>query len=606
MPIVEDTLSGRLDKYKVYLYDSNDFSRSKIDVNLAGDINIRYGKLERSPSKSILPSYCQLTFVDEGLELFDEFRGGFSRERYVVEIVSTSTDDVNWRGLVKEKTRIVPFSTRTSKETTTLNCYGGIVEGRISEEKALEKHGGVPNDIDLPMRGAYQLSRVTKQIPIRSIGNNGSFDGGEIIDSELSLKETFGSNTSFLKVGSIYDFDIPASEVRWFPAPLNTFYLDASTLYDLVKEFNKTFKYTLYRSLSEGKIVWQERFKVGVGERSVKSTQNWPNKDDYTTSPRSSYINTLKTEDLIVERDEDGLRDIRAIGDIDIIFDKSENLLHLGQRGSTDISSTSAEYDDDNNTIGNGRFVSREKETMITIGNSDDSTNNIITFFMGEFNPIQPIRIYVDWESPRNVNNIEIEYINSSNDVVSESNLQDNSDLVGPTTNEKVSPQIKVDLQKAQGDPVLASQLKLRARIMTAEQDIVETLVASSDDKGIEPVEIEYPIDGTLIYYANDNNNNSIFDNHKVREPLEIKNTVLGIRERNSHFYQESIESLYRPPGTTTARFKTVGIYGPEYVHKIEDENGDIGYYVATGINISLREGTSDLSLVEIPPHELS
>jgi hypothetical protein len=604
MPIVEDTLSGRLDNYKVYLYDSNDFSRSQIDVSLAGDINIRYGKLERSPSKSILPSYCQLTFVDEGLELFDEFRGGFSRERYVVEIVSTSTDDVNWRGLVKEKTRIVPFSTRTSKETTTLNCYGGISEGRISEEKALEEHGAVPDDIDLPMRGAYQLSRVTKQIPIRSIDNNGSFDGGEIIDSELSLKETFGSNTSFLKVGSIYDFDIPAGEARFFPAPLNTFYLDASTLYDLVKEFNKTFKHTLYRSLSEGKIVWQERFKVGVGEQSVKSTQNWPNKDEYASLSRSSYINTLKIEDLIVERDEDGLRDIKAIGDINIIFDKSENLLHLGQLGSTDIGYASGEYDND--TLGNSRFVDREKETLITLSNADDTTNNIITLFMGEFNPVQPIKIYVDWKSPRNVNNIEIEYINSSNDVVSESNLQDNNNLVGPTTSEKVSPQIKVDLQKAQGDPVLSSTLKVRARIMTAQRDIVETLVAKSDDKGVEPVKIEYPIDGTLIWYANDNNDNSLFDNHKVREPLDIKNTGLGIQERNSHFYQESIESLYRPPGTTTARFKTVGIYGPEYVHKIEDENGDVGYYIATGINISLREGTSDLSLVEIPPHELS
>ena len=603
MPIVEDTLSGRLDKYKVYLYDSNDFSRSQIDVKLAGDINIRYGKLERSPSKTILPSYCQLTFVDEGLELFDEFRGGFSRERYVVEIVSTSTDDVNWRGLVKEKTRIVPFSTRTSKETTTLNCYGGIVEGRISDEKAVEKHGQSPSNIDLPIRGAYQLSRVTKQLPIRSIGSNGQFGGGEIIDSELELREPFGS-TSYQKVGSIYDFDIPPGSDRFFPTPLNTFYLDASTIYELVKEFNKTFKHTLYKSLSEGKIVWQERFKVGVGEQSVKATQNWPNKDDYAALPRSSYINTLKIEDLIVERDEDGLRDIKAIGDINIIFDKNENLLHLGQIGSTDISFASGEYDND--TLGNSRFVDREKETLITLSNADDTTNNIITLFMGEFNPVQPIKIYVDWESPRNVNNIEIEYINSSNDVVSESNLKDDNDLVGPTTNEKVSPQIKVDLQKAQGDPVLSSTLKLRARIMTAQQDIVETLVATSDDKGVEPVEIEYPIDGTLIRYANDNNNNSIFDNHKVREPLEIKNTGLGIQERNSHFYQESIESLYRPPGTTTARFKTVGIYGPEYVHKIEDENGNIGYYVATGINISLREGTSDLSLVEIPPHEFS
>jgi len=605
MPIVEDTLSGRLDKYKVYLYDSNDFSRSKIDVSLAGDINIRYGKLERSPSKSILPSYCQLTFVDEGLELFDEFRGGFSRERYVVEIVSTSTDDVNWRGLVKEKTRIVPFSTKTSKETTTLNCYGGITEGRISDEKAVEKHGQSPNNIDLPRRGAYQLSRVTKQLPIRSIGSNGQFGGGEIIDSELELKEPFGSNTSFLSVGSLYDFDIPPGEDRFFPTPLNTFYLDASTIYELVKEFNKTFKHTLYRSLSEGKIVWQERFKVGVGEQSVKSTQNWPNKDDYTTSPRSSYINTLKTEDLIVERDEDGLRDIRAIGDINIIFDKSENLLHLGQSGSTEISEASLEYVNEG-VQGNSRFVEREKETLISASNTDESDNHIITFFMGEFNPVQPIKIYVDWEGVRNINNIEIEYINSSNDVASESDLVNNSDLVGPTTTEKVNPQIKVDLQKAQGNPVEASEIRLRARIMTAQQDIVETLVATSEDKGVEPVEIEYPIDGTLTRYFNDSDSSTVFDIKQIREPLKLRNTSLGINERNSHFYQESIESLYRPPGTTTARFKTVGIYGPEYVHKIEDENGNIGYYVATGINISLREGTSDLSLVEIPPHELS
>jgi hypothetical protein len=507
--------------------------------------------------------------------------------------------------LVKEKTRIVPFSTRTSKETTTLNCYGGITEGRVSEEKAVEKHGDAPSNIDYPIRGAYSLSRVTKQLPIRSIGNNGKFDGGEILESGLSLKEPFGANTSFLRVVNLYDYDIPPGEDRFFPTPLNTFYLDASTLYELVKEFNNTFKHTLYRSLSEGKIVWQERHLVGTSSSSLKKSQNWPNKDDYVSVSRQSYINTLKTEDLIVERDEDGLRDIKAIGDINIIFDKSENLLHLGQSGSTDRSEASLEYVNEG-VQGNSRFVEREKETLISASNTDENDNHIITFFMGEFNPVQPIKIYVDWEGVRNINNIEIEYINSSNDVVSESDLVNNSDLVGPTTTEKVNPQIKVDLQKAQGNPVEASEIRLRARIMTAQQDIVETLVATSEDKGVEPVEIEYPIDGTLTRYFNDSDSGTLFDIRQIREPLDIKNTNLGIQERNSHFYQESIESLYRPPGTTTARFKTIGIYGPEYVHKIEDENGDIGYYVATGINISLREGTSDLSLVEIPPHELS
>jgi hypothetical protein len=83
-------------------------------------------------------------------------------------------------------------------------------------------------------------------------------------------------------------------------------------------------------------------------------------------------------------------------------------------------------------------------------------------------------------------------------------------------------------------------------------------------------------------------------------EPRDHKVKDLSISARQPWKFRALLEREYRPFGTKTARARLLGVYGPEWVHLIE-ERDDRGYYVATGLEINLNDGITEVSLVEVP-----
>ena len=599
--IIDDTLRGRLGTYVVRVYDTENFSRDTLRCKLAGDIEIKYGELDRRPSKSILPTYTQLSFVDEFRDLYSEFKGGFRNDRYVVEIFDKNGSDVRWRGLVKEEARVVPVNNRTSKNTTTINCYGGIKEGRINEQKAKQRHGNAPSNVGMPITGSYMLSRATKQVPIRSIGSNGDFGGGEYIRSNVEFSEPFSANS--LPLGDTYDFDIPDNDFRYYPTPLDTFQSDS--FYDAIKDYNKVYKGIIFKSLSEGKVVWDQRTLIGAESSEIKASSSWPQKDNYVMTSRQSFINII--EDPITGRGKDGFRDLKQIGEINIRFEQQENVLHIGPivKNATNPEDTSVDYINDN--LGNAQVTGKERDSYIDVRNIDVDNGSTVDFRIGPYiNPENAIGGLVTWEEPDKVEEVQFRFNDSNNTIVKETDPQNNLQIKADAIKDDIYPRVRIKLKSADSGGSSAS-VKIKCRLLTIKDDIIQTLLFGSTEKGIEPIEIENPPNPSVTYYSNNDTSGSLFDQTLIYEAQQINKKDKADDENNSHLYQANQERELRPPGTRTLRTRMVGIYGPEYVHKIDDNDNDVfDLFIATGLKISLKEGITDASLVEIPNHALS
>jgi hypothetical protein len=591
MPIVQDQVRGRLGNYSVKLYDTDDFSRDTLDVSLTGDVLIKYGDLERSAPKSILKSYTQLSFIDERFKLLEEFSQGFRNDRYIVEIYGPS---VRWRGFVKEETRIRPFKNNISKQVTTLNCYGGITEGRIDVINARKQFQDSTSN-QLPDRNVFWLSRVTKQLPIDGLGSNSSFDGGERIRSNLSL-----SYQQIPKiVGELYDFDLNDGESEFYPSPINV--KQTESLYEAVKKYNEYTKSFIYRSLSEGYMVWENIQSVGVKE-GVKANKNWPNNDDkYVRKTKEQKINEI--QNFIVGEDNDGLRNLKQSGEVIIEIENDRNILRIGPR---DISSGSViiGYNVESQFF-NDR-INENPSSEIKVGNVDDSNSPTVTLNLPSISPVEPIGIVLEWDkdSVQKINSVKLEYNNSSGFTSTESSPNSNYQIVGNTTQEDISPDVEIDLQSAPSTGTDIPNIDIKARYINEKTNIIETLRLGSNDKGIDPVRIEdvYDFYITLLTKRAGTGNDDIF----VDEPEIISGDAsLNIGATvNALHYRSKMESILKENTTKTARFSTLGIYGPEYVHKA-DILGSTKYFISTGLEVSLRKGTTDVSAVEVNNHEL-
>lgn len=598
MPILEDRIRGRLGTYRVNVYDSDDFDRAPLSAELAGDVLIKYGELDRNPVRRILKSYVQLTFVDPTLDVYEEFSGGFKPERYIVEIFDESVNDVSWRGLVKEKARIAPFENRIGRETTTLNCYDGITEGRFSETEANETHSFT--NTTLPVDSIYWLSRITKQLPIRGIGFSGDFVGGERLRSEVEMEfDTTAFDSEIKSVADVYDLTFQENGERWYPSPINTY--QPESLYEAVRQYNQTTKSVLYKALQDAEIVWEECRQVGASG-SFKTAQQWLLEDDYEMEEYPEFLHEVT--EIIEERDEDGLRDLKSAGDILVEIGTDENILRIGPSsisyGSQPEQGGSVTYD----TGGFGATaVNKNLDSYVEIRNIEDDTTASFTLHLPDLSPNDQIGIRLDWdeESVQRVDSVILNYNNADGDSVTENDPNNTFELVGPTTEQDISPTVEINLQSA--DFTTLCEINIKARYIDSSGNIVESLVFETNQQGIDPIRVEDVYDFNITgfdYFEGDVNE---FDEF-IDEPFLVQNVPLGIFSVNAPTYRHKIESMFNPAGTKTARFQVPGIYGPEYVHRINISGNDV-YFIATGLAINLKTGITDVALVEVPPHTL-
>lgn len=561
--IVDIEVGGRTGIYNVVIDDITSL-RSNFDVELEGDLVISYGDLQRRPIQQVLKSWVQLSFVDEGLELHKEFRGGFSPNKYRVEIRGPGVD---WQGLVREESRTIPFSQRTQIERTVLNCYGGITEDRFS----------IPSTSLIDKEGA-RFDEVTLQAI--------TFGDDEIIRSDVQILDQ-----------ELNLIDLGTKNER--PRPINV--SRTESLYQGIIEYGKMTKAILYRSLSEGAIVYDSSRLIGTSGTSLIRTRsdrsgsgtgfadfsiydNPPTLADFNQFQRDSKFVSIK--DLVTGRENDGLRDLDRAGVIEVQFDKDGNLI---QPGASNISSSDSSFvswtPKNNSSVINLDFYHGNDITKFVKVVPD----GIVQLFLGNLTPTGEVAVLITWEEVQGSPSVELKYRGNDGrtELVSDASTTDG--IIGPMTEQRIDPLILIDGSGS-------DSINIKAQYIDSSQNIIETMIADSDNRGVDSIQIENIVP-PLVQDSNGTD---------TREARATLIPSIGVGNNQPWLVRSSVERSYQPFGTQTARGRLYGVYGPETAFGITENTSSERIFLATGLKINLTTGITDFALVEAPNHAIT
>lgn len=557
-------ISSPRGRYELTLVDNDDNNTISLpEVELLGDVSIKYGDLQRQPVRQILKSYCTLNFADPRLNLHSLVRGSFDLERYEVRI---SGPNVEWRGAIKEEVRKVPLTNRIEKEVTQLRCFGGIDEGRF-DTRNFKRRG--PND-DIPDR-SYNVFEMT---PFLRYGQGCS----ERLRSDIELYRA--SDGSWHRVCESSDFGGPTQ-------PINLY--QNSDPYKAVKEWAKITKGVLYRSLSENSIIYDSTRLVGVDSNTEPVVGRNNNETDVESKSRSSFENRLVRDNLIIDG-ESGLRDLQKSGKQIVNIGSDFNIL---KRGAYETSTNQDVYNNTawelSKTEDGSRpdvlYAGTDKGKKLDAFVGTDGNNDKLRIKLGEINPTEELGVLVTWDKNSNINSgnptVRIKYRGSTQ--ASTSNIGNDGILDGPLESSSFSPVIEIE-----GSNVV---FRFKVRYYDSNGKVIETIKVQEDKQGTDVIEYDPPPEPLVVVH----NVDTVEEAQKIRYGSKAENVQTWI-------FKAEMEKLSRPFGTKTLRAKVKDIYGPEWLHEMEHETGN-KYYVATGLECNLSKGITDLSLVEVPEH---
>lgn len=555
MPIVDVDVSGRTGLYNVTIFDIENL-RSPFNVELENDLIIGYGELKRQPLVQILKSWVQLAFRDETLELHKEFRGGFAPRKYLVEIDGPG---VLWRGLVKKESRTIPFSQRTQVERTVLNCYGGITKDRLT-------------------------------VPTEGILGDAS---GAFFDDLLVQGIVFGDDEIYRSDVQLVDRDGITKDLsdRVDSLPLNI--TRKRSIYDAFIEYAKTTKAMLYRSLSEGALVIDSARLIGSGGTVQRRTRDDrigsglggmfdfgnddPQLSDFSDYEREEKVVTI--DEFVIERDSDGLEDLDRAAVIRVELEQEGNLIQPGSSTLPGTSFAGWKRDSPGTSTLDTYFGTDITKFVVVV---PDGT---VELFLGEITPTQSLALLVTWENVTGSPGVTLKYRGDDGSTESVSDASTKSGIIGPVTTDRIDPVIEVSGSTS-------DEIEIKARYVDTNERIIETLIADSEDKGVDDITIKDVVPPLVLMGAVD-----------ITEAKSIKIPGLSIDNNQPWLVRSSVERAYRPFGTQTARGKLFGVHGPENVFFINDDDGTP--YIATGLEVNLTTGITDVALVEVPPHLL-
>lgn len=576
MPILEEEIYGRLGKYTLSIFENKPGGveeGEEIDSKLESDVIIEYGKLERQPYRQIIKSYCSLSFVDENLELHKRFRGEFSQEQYFCEIVGPN---VKWKGILKEENRTTPITGRTQKERTVLRFYGGLVEERLNRKFL--------TDLSTVQRRTLYIHDITDLAVIDTVSKTESdFAEGELIRSNIEVefegdwldvtnKKSSGSGVKEAQVIDVFSYD---------------------KLYEAFKKYCRLVGSVLYKSLKNGNIVFDDSHLVGSAGIFQKKG---PSDNDYSSFSRRNFVNRVKQGNIIDEGGSSGIEDLERAGDIIVSFQDSDNVTGISSFSVNDQSPLG--YDE---ALAFGfstlLYDGRESGSTIIIAFDNDDTR---TLELGEITPTLPLGFVVEFERVDDSSNhtVTLRYNNASGDSNSISGPKSGNILVGPTTEQKMDPELEFEYTGGDVDP--NSEIEFKVKYIDSNSDIVESLIADEDQGGVKNIDIEFDTFNPTAFVTD-----STFGDKWTVQAYTIRNNNLGIESKRPYLFKSALEREYRPSGTQTLRGKLIGLFGPEYVHKIVEDN-ETTYWIPVGLKCNLNTGTTEVSLQEMPNHTLA
>jgi len=561
--------TGPEGRYTLEIRDYDNLSAIE-NIELIDEVKIKYGDLERSSARQVLKSYVTLNFVDERLNLHNRLRGGFPLGRFQVEI---SGPDVKWIGAIKEENRTIPLNNRIRREVTQLRCFGGIESSRFTN----------PADNALVVVNlSFKLRTQTASVKFG--------DGcGERLRSDIRLERQNGDDTRVAGV--------PGS----FEHPLN-FHINKDP-YEGFKNWAKMTKGMMYKSLSENNVIYdsirligngsgQSPF-VGQGENKGTGTPLDPNPAEYESKQRDSFFNKITIDNLITEG-ESGLEDLPKTGRQVVEIDKDENIIYTGaSQKDTNNLAYWRRTDFSGSGLSLGQFWRKSKSKYVVVNVNQDGSGSPETFTipLGDINPTRAIGLMVEWDAEETNNNptIRLKYDGNTYEET-DTNDTNNEQLIGDPTTNQISPKVEIE-NGSEGT------VAIKVKYIDASQQIVEDLVAQQSNSGTETIEYERPEPPLVSKSSN------AVDHTEARkiiyEPVGLDS---GFEYLQTYAFRARMERETRPFGTKTLRGKVKGIYGPEYCHILEID-GEETFYVATGLECNLIEGTTKLSLVEVPNH---
>jgi len=474
MAIIEENIRGRLGSYTLEIYGTGP-EESPIDAKLESDVVLRYGDIDRSPAKQVLKSYAQLSFVDPQLTLHGKFRGGFGKEDFHVVIQGQNID---WRGLVKEESRTVPFSQKTQVERTVLNVYGGVTGGRISE----------PRTGQFVNRG-YSLKEVLRQLTIKDLQAN-DLDDRLFISSDVEL-DRHGPIGS----GGPFETTHEVGAVGTLARPINMYQNDS--VYEAYKGFNILGKEVLYRSLSEGAVVHNSVRNHGT---SVNGVSKLDEDENFESDNRDRFVNTV--DGFIIEEGRSGLKDLEKLGRISVSIGKEDNLGIPGARYATNEDPDYVEWDEARE-IGSypQQFfgTDKTKQFRVGVGREDQSVGETVSLYLGEIDPTKALGILVEWDlgivGTTSTNEVELSYRGNSGKTFT-ADPENESAIIGARTEKLIDPLIEFSG---------SFTMLVKVRYLGQNDNVVETLKSTIDKEGVEDIEIDSPSQPLISFVGIEN-----------------------------------------------------------------------------------------------------
>ncbi len=553
--IIDSRVDGRLGSYQIRIVDRNDsVTPPSAQVQPQSDIVIRWGEQQRSPLKQVLKSWTEITFVDPKLELHRIFRGEIDPLQFYVEIKGPG---VFWRGNIKSENRGVPFSGRVRTERTNLRVFGGL--------KKIDSAGQAQRNLGMGIGDAIVLGSV--------------FEEDMLVRSDVQLIDESGN---FIDV----EQGIEVNAEDW---PIN----GEDSPYDGLVSFSKMVKGITYKSLSENAIVFDSARLLGTSGTFEK-------RDGFAQTvdvQRDEFIKDVTVNDVIIRSNDDGFEDLDRVGRIVVSLDKEHNLMTEGATIKTQNANDVQVLHDDETA--QGAFLStdwtKRSGRYLFINTSPGITGGVSTE-IGEINPSSDIKVVVEWllgsggtgsTDPTGVE-VELRYRGDDGSVVSETNGTNNFVLEGPLTSKRIAPIILTTVEDG--------ELRMRARYIDGSGNVIETLTANQNQKGIS----EIAIDEWEYAFVEDEDFNLAAVNAK-----KILLNDLNIINVQPFLVRAAVESKYRPFGVQSVKGELFGIFGPEYCLRITDDDGTVKVFVPTARRVNLTEGTTKFTDVEVPVHTI-
>jgi hypothetical protein len=553
--IIDSRIDGRLGSYQLTIVDRDDeVTPPSAQVEPQSDIVIRWGEQQRSPLKQILKSWAEISFVDPRLELHKIFRGEIDPLQFYVQIEGPG---VFWRGNIKSENRGLPFSGRVRTERTNLRVFGGLKKIRNSDVGT--NRSGIGIGLAL-VQGSVFAEDILVRSDVELVDESGNF-----IDVEQGI-ETGAEDWPVLNDGDPYEGLVSFSEI--------------------VKGLS-------YKSLSENAIVFDSARLLG-------SSGTFEKRDGTATTSdvqRDAFIKDVTVNDVVIRNNDEGFEDLDRVGKIIVSLEKEHNLMTEGASIKTQNASDVG-INHDVATV-QDLFVGTDwtkRDGRWMLINVSPGVIGKASTEIGKITPTSDTKIVVEWKlgngtesatDPSSVE-VEMEYRGDDGSVVSETNGTNNFTLEGPLTSVEINPIIKTTVE--------AGELQIRARYVDGNGNVIESLTANQNQKGIDDIEIN---EWDYAFVEDEDFNNVAVNAKKVLiDDLDIINV-------QPFLIRAAVENKYRPFGVQSVKGELFGLFGPEYCLRITDDDGTVKVFVPTARRVNLTTGTTKFTDVEVPVHTL-